>query len=276
MSMKKKVAASKTNLSTIIELLGCVAPLEGAEEWDNVGLLVEPLTRQSIDRVLLTIDLTTRVMEEALRSKTGLIVAYHPPLFHPVLRLSRLAAKDRILMQAIRSNIAIYSPHTALDTVEGGVTDWLCGGLGKGKARPIPSETNSFPGTGPGRVFTLARPASLPTLVRRVKKHLETPSLRLVTSPRHTGRSALIRSIAACPGAGASVVSGVPADVYLTGEMKHHEALAALEAGTSVILCEHSRSERGYLPVLKKRMQAELPGLRIAVSKADREPVETV
>ena len=72
-------------------------------------------------------------------------------------------------------------------------------------------------------------------------------------------------------------MGGASADVYLTGEMRHHDVLAAVEAGTSVILCDHTNTERGYLPVLKKKLAAELGrGVRIDVSKRDAEPLRVV
>ena len=90
-------------------------------------------------------------------------------------------------------------------------------------------------------------------------------------------------SIAACAGSGASVLAGAPADLWLTGEMSHHELLDAAHAGKSVILCEHSNSERGFLKVLAGKLSGELWAGReegacpeIVVSKKDRDPVEIV
>lgn len=97
-----------------------IAPLAGAEPWDNVGLLVgDPAT--PLDGVLLTIDLTTAVAREAAELHCNAVVAYHPPIFKPI---KRITAGDGIF-DAVRQGIAIYSPHTALDAAPGGTADML-------------------------------------------------------------------------------------------------------------------------------------------------------
>ncbi|MAE62312.1 MAG: Nif3-like dinuclear metal center hexameric protein [Planctomycetaceae bacterium] len=129
---------------------------------------------------------------------------------------------------------------------------------------------------GYGRSVALKRPARLATIVQRVKRHLKLSHVRVAAAKGHR-RGGTIRNIALCAGAGGSVLGGASADVYLTGEMRHHDVLAAVEAGTSVILCDHTNTERGYLPVLKKKLAAELGrGVRIDVSKRDAEPLRVV
>ena len=75
--------------------------------------------------LLLTIDLTEAVADEAIASKSDLIITYHPILFRPANRLDAGNAHDRTVMKLVQKNVAVYSPHTALDAVIGGVNDWL-------------------------------------------------------------------------------------------------------------------------------------------------------
>lgn len=130
-------------LDGILTALQALAPHHLAESWDPVGLhLGDPKAR--IDRALLCIDLTEAVLEEAITHKARLIVAYHPPIFQPLARLTTADTKQRIILRAARHGIAIYSPHTALDAAEGGVNDWLASGLGAGEVRTIkPSDSTS-------------------------------------------------------------------------------------------------------------------------------------
>ena len=112
-----------------------LAPLELAEDWDNVGMLIRPTRRNTVSKILLAIDLTRDVLAEAVHKKVHMVVAYHPPIFSGFKKLvtdrtGRI--KERIAVEAIENNIAVYSPHTSLDAVEGGLTDWLCSGLGDG------------------------------------------------------------------------------------------------------------------------------------------------
>ena len=80
-----------------------------------------------------------------------------------------------------------------------------------------------------------------------------------------------------CTYIGATVLRGVTADVFLTGEMSHHEVLDATSRGTSVILCEHSNTERGYLTVMKHKLQQVLGNdIKISISDVDRDPLVIV
>lgn len=77
-----------------------------------------------------------------------------------------------------------------------------------------------------------------------------------------------------CAGSGASVLFGAQADLYVTGEMSHHELLDSVHAGVSVILCEHSNTERGFLPVLAQSLDDLFEKtVSIHVSVVDRDPV---
>ena len=130
------------NLKEIVKTLEAIAPSATAEEWDNVGLLIEPSCSSPITHILLTNDLTEQVMTETLKLKAegtdvGLIISYHPPIFRPLKRLTQSTAKERIIIKALESNIAIYSPHTAHDALWGGVNDWALSGLGDGTITPL-------------------------------------------------------------------------------------------------------------------------------------------
>jgi len=122
-------------IADLINSMEQIAPARLAAAWDNVGLLLGG-SDWPLARVLLTIDLTPAVLEEAIDSGANAIIAYHPPLFDPIKSLSTDHPRTRVLLQAARAGIAIYSPHTALDAAEGGINDWLAamisGGAGTG------------------------------------------------------------------------------------------------------------------------------------------------
>lgn len=88
----------------------------------------------------------------------------------------------------------------------------------------------------------------------------------------------IIKSIAVCAGSGSSVLRGVKADLYITGEMSHHEVLSAIHNGSSVILCEHSNTERGYLSLLRDQLLTSLHeySVDVCVSKTDSDPLRIV
>lgn len=113
-----------------------IAPPHLAEAWDNVGLLLgDPDAPCS--RALLTIDLTGPVLEEAVRRGADAVVAYHPPIFHPLKRLVRNVPAQTVVLDAAAAGIALLSPHTALDAARGGVNDWLAACIGAGSTVPL-------------------------------------------------------------------------------------------------------------------------------------------
>jgi dinuclear metal center YbgI/SA1388 family protein len=256
-------------LEALLDIFEKLAPLQLSEEWDNTGLLVRPLSSRSIKTLLLTIDLTESVLEEALDKKVEMILAYHPLLFHPLRRMDSKRSIDRILMQLVKSDIALYSPHTALDSAQGGVNDWLASGLGKGSISPISPAQEK--GTGSGRILHLEEKVDLELLAQRIKQHLGIQTLRIARAKEQKS----IQTIALCAGAGADILQSVQADCYLTGEMGHHHVLAAVQRGIHVVLSEHTHTERGYLTVLKKQIEARLPEpLCVFVSEADADPLQ--
>lgn len=317
-----------------------IAPLSFAERaWDNVGVLVEaPVPRAAASRVFLTIDLTEHVVNEALADPSvGVIVAYHPVLFRSFKRIQLADPKQRIAAKCIQAGVSIYSPHTSLDNVPGGINDWMSASLGAGSIRTLtpitgkdgkpeeyslPEElveekiestsgSEQPPATpelqykrmlhtlarltretsqvnpGSGRVFTLDNEEGIPLLklVENVKRLFGLSHVRVATALPHMEGGLNVRTVGVCAGSGASVLGDIEADVLLTGEMSHHEVLAALEKGTSVILCEHTNTERGYLEILRLRLLAFFSGNKdvapiqeatVVVSKVDRDPLQIV
>jgi len=115
-------------LSEILAALESIAATRLAEPWDNVGLLAgDPA--QSVSRALLCIDYTEPVAAEAAAEGCDLVIAYHPPLFSAVKRITA-ASESSLLFDAVRRGVAIYSPHTALDVADGGTNDTLADVLG--------------------------------------------------------------------------------------------------------------------------------------------------
>ena len=256
-------------LETAVQALESIAPLHLAEDWDNVGLLINPLAPKTVKRILLTIDLTETVADEAIHGGFDLILTYHPILFRPAKRFCTSNAYDRTIMKLIQENIAVYSPHTALDAVIGGVNDWLADGVGLGEVTVLHPIENSD--AGQGRLVELASPISLKALAERMKKFLALNHIRVALPSEETP----IQTIALCAGAGTSAFEGIQADCYLTGEMSHHHILASTQSGSHVILCEHTNTERGYLPVFGKLLNKTLgPDVQISVSTIDADPIQ--
>lgn len=352
-----------------------------------MGLLVEPAAPKaggeaSVSRALLTIDLTDAVLNEALVERCELVIAYHPPFFKGMKRFEQRDPAARRLVTLIQNDIALYSPHTALDAVPGGVNDWLIAAFGSGRTWPItqmcespalkivvfvpkadaerlraalsdagagvigeyshcsfnlegigtfrgsdgsrpfvgragkleevaevriemicpraslpsisaaiaanhpyeepawdayPLAPKPIPGAGMGRCVELTTPITLNEAVTRAKQHLGLARLRVAASSAHAA-GATISRVAVCAGAGGSVLEGVAdVDLVVSGELRHHDILARTAGGCSVIVCDHSNSERGYMPLFAERLRSAW-GTRVEVltSTLDADPLSVV
>ncbi|XP_023339560.1 NIF3-like protein 1 [Eurytemora carolleeae] len=312
----------RMELKEVVKRLEQFAPTSLAGSWDNVGLLLEPMQKKPVSRLLLTNDLTEPVLEEALKLEVDMIISYHPPLFKPMKRLTAENWKERIVIQCLENKIAVYSPHTAWDAVQGGINEWLLLPFGPGKSCPCESQvdpsTSSFsiqipnsqtlicekreleheflkiredvrsqvqitkhephprPGVGPGRVSHLESSLRLDEAISKIKEHLKLTHVRLALANNHTLSSQVSR-VGVCAGSGASVLGGVRADLILTGEMSHHEVLDFVHRGVSVILTDHSNTERGFLTHIRPRLSSLFEdNIQILISTIDRDPLEVV
>ncbi|KAH0613885.1 uncharacterized protein H6S33_005771 [Morchella sextelata] len=291
------------------------------KSWDNTGLLLEAPLRASTPTpathtILLTIDLTRAVVDEALRTNSSMIIAYHPIIFRPLKSLSLRDTQQESLLRLAQAGISVYSPHTAVDAALGGVNDWLAdgisGGRGNEESRRVLEESmappDGFEGSGMGRLVVLKRGQRLGELVERVKAYLGMQHLMVAATDAHnsgdahdsgdahSSGDALISKIALCAGSGGSMFKNLDVDLFFTGELSHHEALGARERGISTISCFHTNTERGFLAAVMKpkllgvlkeewaRLKATPEGrefagdaeVDVAVSEADRDPYEIV
>jgi dinuclear metal center YbgI/SA1388 family protein len=260
-------------LADIITVLEVLAPLRYAESWDNVGLLVgDP--RADVTNVLVTVDYTTDVAAEARAARATLVVAYHPPMFAPVKRVPH----DALWADAIRRDVALYSPHTALDVARDGTNDFLADacGISESERRPLRRFTSKSreaspepEGIGLGRIGAIT-PAPRRALLERIKAQLGL-SYVLASGPLDTDATC----VAVSAGAGGEQLEEAiraGADVFVTGEIRHHDALSAARRGVSVFATLHSNSERAAVRSYAERLASRLEGVNVTTSTADRDP----
>ena len=296
-----------------------------AAGWDNTGLLIDSLAVHAgpttLFRVLFTNDVTPAVLAEAVSLRAALLVSYHPTPFQPLKRLSaETHGPGAVILTLARLGCALFSPHTSLDVAPGGLNDWLAlgvaaelpvsgvesssssssgSGVGSGAAiaelRPVKPAADvalAAAGGGDGRIARLAAPTTLADLISAVKAHCGVTTVQVALPAAEaaagaTPASVPVRSFAVCAGSGASVLAGCRADAWITGELAHHDVLAATAAGTAVVLTNHSNCERGFLPTLVARFRAQLVAMEAdgappaacyecLLSTADADPLRTM
>lgn len=253
------------NLPDVLKGLRTLAPEGLAGDWDNVGLLLQG--DRPVRRALVTIDLTPAVYDEAVAADVDLVIAYHPTVFRGLKRLTQRSAHGPQLLGLARHGRHLYSPHTALDAVNGGINDWLLEAFeGVHAARPIePSKLDETAGAGR---FAAIQPINGQAALARVKAHLGLEHVRIAGDLTRS-----IETVAVCPGAGTTVFRGLrEVDLLLTGEMSHHDVLSWVARGTQVFLTEHTNTERGFLPRYATMIREHL-GIEVVVSTRDQDPL---
>lgn len=228
----------------IYDYLNTLAPFDTAEEWDNVGLLVGS-PEDPVDSILVTLDATEGALDAADGVGAQLIITHHPVIFSPLKRLDKGSIPYR-LAQAGRS---VICAHTNLDKAAGGVNDTLAELLGLTDVRPTSD--------GLCRIGTLPAAVNADALAQTVAATLG------CTVRVNSGDG--IRTVAVCGGSGGDFIDGPAgaADAFVTGEVRHHEWLAANENGLTVIEAGHYATEAPVITTLCSRLAEQFPTLKI-------------
>ena len=232
------------------------APRELAESWDNVGLLVgDP--EAAVERVLVALDITPQVAEEALERGCQLVVAHHPVMncaWHPVQTVRADDRQGRTLTALLRGGVAAICMHTNLDAAEGGVNDILAEKLGLTQPEMLTEEKI-------GRIGTLKCEIPLVEFTHFVIESLGCNGLRYVDGGRPVRRVAVGGGACGCyiPQA---VVAGC--DTFVTSDLKYNDFLDT--EGLNLIDAGHFPTENVVCTALRDRLREAFPAANILCS----------
>ena len=253
-----------TTVQQIYEEMQRIAPLALAESWDNPGLLVD--CGGEVSRVLVTLDITPEVVEEAARKGCGLIVSHHPVIFSP---LKKLTPRD-VSFQLVQKGISAICMHTNLDAAEGGVNDVLADLFG------IRQRTAFADGC--GRVGDID-PITVPELAALAQRKLaalcNAPDTGTAVQVKFADTGKPVHRLAVISGAGGSLFAEAiaeGADCLLTGEANHHHAIDAKRLGLSLIAAGHYATEFPVTAAVAEKLRTAFPELEILVSEDARDP----
>ena len=256
-------------LREIINSIESVAPRSAQEEWDNSGMQVGDTGRE-VSSVLLTTDITEDVVNEAIICGCDLIISHHPLLFHGLKQVCGQTPQARIVEMAIKHDIAIYSAHTNLDSVIGGINTKLAERLGIIDYRIlIPNNPNILNNpTGLGVIGRLPQPMRYEDLIAYVRETLDCTYVRY-TRPKNE----MIQTVALCGGSGAEFIGEAieqGADAYLTADCKYHEFQDA-EGRIGLIDIDHWYTERHAREIFRDILSPL--GIKTIISKTDKTPI---
>ncbi len=245
------------------------APKGLQESYDNAGLQVgDP--EMEVAAALLCLDVTEEVLDEALERRCNLIVSHHPLLFKGLKEVTGRTATERIVMRAIRENVAIYSAHTNLDSTWEGVSHQIAHILKLTNLSVLePKEGNPEAGLG---VIGDVQPTPKLEFLRNIKEAFKVRALRYsAQSPQ-----LVVRKVAVCGGSGASLIRESirrGADVIVTGDVKYHDFTTY---GLDIIIADigHYESELCTRELLSRIIRQTYPDFVTYFAETETNPVK--
>lgn len=267
LKMEKELEAM-TSVGEVYAFLQEKAPFELQEGFDNAGFLVGREEAQ-VSKILVALDITEQVVEEAAEQGAQLIVSHHPVIFGGLHSMTDQTVTGRVLLSLVERKIAAICAHTNLDAVEGGVNDALALRLGLANITQLKQSGVDGQGRayGIGRVgFVTEQP--LYDFAMGVKRLLGANGLRLVDGGR------LVRKVAVGGGACAgmmedAIVQGC--DTFVTSDVKYNHFLDAKAQGLNLVDAGHFPTEDVVCPVLLDWIAQRFPQVSVSISKCHRE-----
>lgn len=270
----------------IISTLEAFAPLELQEDFDNAGVQVavnscpDALDAQ-LTGVLVCLDITEQVIEQAIEKNCNMVVSHHPLIFQPLKRVCGQTYQQRCVAKAILAGITLYSAHTNLDNARGGVNHIIASMLGLNNLQWL--EPRGSEG-GSGVIGELPVPMTAMQLLLSLKTLFKVDALfnncrgnsAFAEQKSVCGTIAVekeIRKVALCGGAGAFLMGKareMGADAFITGEIHYHDYF-----GQDMLLVEmgHYQSEQYTQELLMKIILKSCAGARVIKTSLNTNPI---
>ena len=251
--------------SEIIDKLEILSPASYAEDWDNVGLLVGR-SKKEVNSVLLALDATDSVIDQAIHMNADMIITHHPMIFHKISKVNNEDFVGRRIINLIKNDISYYVMHTNFDVM--GMADAVADEfqLRNREVLDITYE-DEISKEGIGRIGFLPEIMSLKECVEYCKKVYGLTQIKVFGD-----LSQIIERAAIVPGSGKDYIGlsiEKNADVIITGDIDHHNGIDAVMQGINVIDAGHYGLEKIFVPYIEEVFKREMP--KILIYKAKEE-----
>lgn len=247
----------KLKADYIIEVLENWVPKELIDSWDNTGFQIGNPDIE-VSKILIALDLDEDVLSKAADEGFQMIITHHPIIFKPLNNLTTMNYTGNLISKAIKNDIVVYNAHSNLDLVEGGVNDVLAEILGLKDTSPVTIVTKEgFPENkiGYGRVGFVDR-IEFNKYLDMIKASLGSSHLIV-----HGDNKDHIEKVAVCGGSGSDFIKDAykhGADIYITGDIKYHDAQLGYQLGLTIVDAGHFNTEKIILPIIKDYLQEKL------------------
>lgn len=258
----------------IIDIVDQIAPFSLAESWDNSGLQAGDPEWQ-VSKILIALDVTDKALVEAEKLACDMLITHHPLIMSPEKQIDFSRMPGIAILISARSRIAIVCAHTNLDKAQDGLNDYLAQKLGIFCTHVFLADVmeNESAGQvqGLGRIGQLSGAMTLEQLAGRIKEKLAIPRVRIIGNPGNMVSTAVL-----CSGSGGALTTqflGSGMDVYITGDLKYHEARDIESHGRSAVDVGHFSSEFIAVELLKNRLGQifDALGYEIIINTYDQE-----
>lgn len=245
----------------VYDYLNIIAPFKNSMDFDNTGILIGDY-RNSVRNILISLDVTPEVCEEAVKNDFNLIITHHPVIFKPVKNIKFNTSIHKLL----KYDINLISAHTNLDVAESGVNFNLCKKL-ELKDLQVFCCCNGI------IIGNLDFELSSREFANFVKSKLDCAGLR------YTNCNNSIKKVAVCAGSGGILIQDVVnigADAFVTGEIKHSDIILANSENVTIVDAGHFKTENVIVPVLKNILKEKFGGINIEVSRVFTDKIEYI
>ncbi len=243
----------------VMNILETLSPVVFAEKWDNVGLLVGREDK-TVHKVMLALDATDDVVEQAVLQGVDLLVTHHPLLFSSIKRITEADFIGRRLLKLIKNDICYYAMHTNFDVM--GMADAAADALELQHCEVLDiTYEDEISKEGIGRIGRLSQKISLTDMAEHCKKAFSIENVRVYGEPDME-----VETVAIVPGSGKDYIEAAiakQADVLITGDIGHHNGLDAIEQGLSIIDAGHYGVEKLFVPYMEEFFIDQMPGLSV-------------
>ena len=246
-------------------ILDGLAPFSLAEEWDNAGIQVgSPFQR--INKILIALDPTLEAVKYASTIEAQLLLTHHPLIFEPLSLVDPESYPGSVINEALMKKISIVSIHTNLDAAKGGINDILADLIGLHGVEVLQKKDGFMNDeTGIGRIGNLSETKRLSEISATVKESFRASEIMIMGLEER-----MIRRVAVVGGAGggmATVASKRGADLLITGDIRHHEALLAETLGLALIDGGHFQTEKAALNVFAEYLEGRIidQGMKLVI-----------
>ncbi len=252
------------DIASVIEK---IAPRELQETWDNSGFQIE-FGDTSADRVLTCLELNMDILREAQALSCSMIVTHHPLIFSGIRKINSGDAEGDMIIELIKSGISVYSCHTPFDKAKGGNNDMLARAIGLVSLKNLAGENVEEPEKmmernsmfDIGRIGKFRNAVSVSEAAEMLCENLDIDrhKIRWTGNPGRT-----VKTVGICTGAGiefAEAAASKGCELFITGDIKHHEAQKAETMGIAVIDAGHYGTEKSFGENMRSLLQKHLGG----------------